>query len=149
MTSRHAKWPLAGVLTGLVILTSGALPSEAQMRPSSGTVQGHQSLQEQLGLTDEQIQSLREIRDRHRQGMRETARALRQARRALRDLVLQQADEGTISAKQAEVQQLVARFIEGRTQSLRDLVSVLTPEQRERFRELRPFRRHGGYPLAG
>lgn len=151
MGNRHGKWPLAaGVLTGLMILAGGTLPSEAQVGRSGQSVQGRPSLQEQLGLTDEQVQTLREIHGRHRQAMRETARALREARQGLRDLVLQQADEAAITTKQDEVRELVGRFIEGRIQTLREVTTVLTPEQRERFRELRPqWRRGGGYPLAG
>jgi Spy/CpxP family protein refolding chaperone len=148
MRYAHTKWPLAGVLTGLVILASGTLPGEAHM-PRRAEALDRPTLQEELGLTDDQARAIREIFARRRASMRDTVRALRQARRSLRDLVLQEADEATVNAKQAEIKQLVGQLVAARTQSLRELAAVLTPEQRAQLRELRPFRRHRGAALAG
>jgi Spy/CpxP family protein refolding chaperone len=137
MTKLHAKWPLAGVLSGLVILVSGAAPIE---RPA---------LREELGLTDDQVKVIREIRARHWQSMRETVRALREARRALREMVLADAEEATFSAKAAEVRELAGQVLEARARTLQEVARVLTPEQREKLRELRPLHRQRRAPLAG
>jgi Spy/CpxP family protein refolding chaperone len=148
MKRSHATWPLAGVLTGLVILVSGTLPGEAYPG-RRGELADHPTLREELGLTDDQVQAVRELLARQRASLRETARALREARRALRDLVLQEADDAAIAAKEGEVQALLSQLVAARTRSLRELAGILTPEQRARLRELGPLRRHRGASLAG
>jgi Spy/CpxP family protein refolding chaperone len=148
MTKLHAKWPLAGVLSGLVILVSGAVPSEAHLGRRGAPIE-RPALREELGLTDDQVNAIREIRARHWQSMRETGRALREARRALRQMVLADADEATFNAKAAEVRELVGQVLEARARTLREVARVLTPEQREKLRELRPLRLHRSAPLAG
>ena len=100
MTKLHTKWPLAGVLSGLVILVSGAMPSEAHLARRVAPIE-RSALREQLGLTDDQVKSIKEIRARHWQSMRETVRALRDARRALREMALADADDATFTAKAA------------------------------------------------
>jgi len=148
MTKAHAKWPLAGVLSGLVILVSGATPSEAHLAGRVTPIE-RPALREELGLTDDQIKVIREIRSRHWQSMRETVRALREARRALREMVLADADEATFSAKAAEVRDLTGQVLEARARTLQEVARVLTPEQREKLRELRPLRFHRPAPAAG
>jgi Spy/CpxP family protein refolding chaperone len=148
MTKRHAKWPVAGVLSGLVILVSGAVPSEAHMARRVAPIE-RSALREQLGLTDDQVKSIKEIRARHWQGMRETVRALREARRALREMALADTDDATFTAKAAEVRELSGQVLEARVRTLQEVARVLTPEQREKLRELRPMRLHRTAPLAG
>ena len=148
MTRLHTKWPLAGALTGLVILVSGVMPSEAQLGRRVAPIQ-RSVLREEIGLTEEQIKSIREVRARHWQSMRETVRALRDARQALREMALGNTDEATFSAKAAEVRELSGQVVEARARTLQDISRILTPEQREKLRELRPLRLHGETPLAG
>jgi Spy/CpxP family protein refolding chaperone len=147
MTKLRTKWPVAGVLSGLVILVSGALPSEAQVARRVAPIE-RAALREQIGLTEEQVKSIREIRARHWQSMRETVRALRDARRSLRDMVLTNADEATFAAKAAEVRELSGQVLEGRARTLQEVARILTPEQREKLRELRPLRLNRPAPLA-
>jgi Spy/CpxP family protein refolding chaperone len=148
MTRLHTKWPLAGALTGLVILVSGVMPSEAQLAQRVAPIQ-RSVLREEIGLTEEQIKSIREVRARHWQSMRETVRALRDARQALREMALGNTDEATFSAKAAEVRELSGQVVEARARTLQDISRILTPEQREKLRELRPLRLHRETPLAG
>ena len=148
MTRLHTKWPLAGVLSGLVILVSGVMPSEAQLPRRVAPIQ-RSVLREEIGLTEEQIKSIREVRARHWQSMRETVRALRDARQALREMALGNTDEATFSAKAAEVRELSGQVAEARARTLQEISRILTPEQREKLRELRPHRRHQPTPLAG
>jgi Spy/CpxP family protein refolding chaperone len=147
MTKSHAKWPLAGVLTGLVILASGVTPSEAQFARRVAPIE-RSELRDQLGLTEDQIKQIREIRARHWQSMRETVRMLRDARRSLREMVLSETDEATFLAKAAEVKELSGQVVEARARTLQEVARVLTPEQREKLRELRPLRLHRPAPLA-
>ncbi|HEY7141234.1 MAG TPA: Spy/CpxP family protein refolding chaperone [Methylomirabilota bacterium] len=148
MAKLNKKWPLAGVLSGLVILVSGAMPSEAHLARRVAPIE-RSALREQLGLTDDQVNSIKEIRARHWQAMRETVRALRDARRALRDMVLADADEATFAAKATEVKDLSGQVMEARARTLQEVARVLTPEQREKLRQLRPMRMHRPTPLAG
>ena len=148
MTKAHGKWPLAGVLSGLVILVSGAVPGEAHLGRRVAPIE-RQALREELGLTDDQVKAIREIRARNWQSMRETVRALREARRALREMVLADADEATSSAKAAEVRELAGQVLEVRVRTLQEVTRVLTPEQREKLRQLRTLRMHRPTPLAG
>jgi Spy/CpxP family protein refolding chaperone len=148
MTKVHTKWPLAGVLSGLVILASGAMPVEAHMTRRVAPIE-RSALREQLGLTDDQVTAIKEIRSRNWQSMRETVRALREARRALREIVLADADDATFTAKAAEVRELSGQVLEARARTLQEVARILTPEQREKLRELRPMRLHRRAPLAG
>jgi Spy/CpxP family protein refolding chaperone len=147
MAKLHAKWPLAGVLTGLVILTSGVPPSEAQYAQRV-TPMERMELREQLGLTEDQVRQIREIRARHWQSIRETVRALREARLSLRQMALADADEATFTAKAAEVKDLSGQLMEARARNLQEIARILTPEQREKLRELRPLRLHRPAPIA-
>ena len=106
MTKLQTKWPLAGVLSGVVILVSGAMPADAHMTRRVAPIE-RSALREQLGLTDDQVTAMKEIRARNWQSMRETVRALREARRALREMALTDADDATFTAKAAEVRELV------------------------------------------
>jgi Spy/CpxP family protein refolding chaperone len=148
MTRLHTKWPLAGVLSGLVILVSGVMPSDAEVARRVAPIQ-RSALRNELGLTEDQVKSIREVRARHWQSMRETVRALRDARGALREMALGSADEATFSAKAAEVRELSGQVLEARARTLQEVARILTPEQREKLRELRTLRRHQPTPLAG
>jgi Spy/CpxP family protein refolding chaperone len=147
MTKLHAKWPVAGVLSGLVMLVSGATPGEAHLSRRVAPIE-RPALREQLGLSEEQVQTIRDIHARHWQSMRETTQALRQARRALREMALTETDDATFTAKAAEVRELAGQVLEARARTLQEVARILTPEQREKLRELRPLRRHRSAPLA-
>jgi Spy/CpxP family protein refolding chaperone len=146
MTRLHTKWPLAGVLSGLVILVSGVMPSEAQMARHTTPIQ-RAALRDELGLTEEQVKSIREVRARYWHSMRESVRALREARRTLREMALGDTNEATFSAKAAEVRELSGQVLEARARTLQEVSRILTPEQREKLRELRPLRLHPA-PIA-
>jgi Spy/CpxP family protein refolding chaperone len=147
MTNRHARWPLAGVLTGLVILASGTAASEAAGGRRGAPIE-RRALQEQLGLSEEQVQAIREIRTRHRESMGDSVRALREGRRSLREMALTEVDEPTFAAKAAEVRELAGQVLEARVRTLQEVARILTPEQRTKLRELRPMRLHRRAPLA-
>lgn len=147
MTRLHTKWPLAGVLSGMVILVSGVMPSEAQVARRVTPIQ-RSALRNEIGLTEEQVKSIREVRTRHWQSMRETVRALRDARLALRELALGNADEARFSAKAAEVRELSGQVLEARARTVQEVARILTPEQREKLRALRPLGIHRPAPLA-
>jgi Spy/CpxP family protein refolding chaperone len=150
MQRGQRNWPLAaGVLSGLMILAGGMVPGEAHpgRRPAQ---MERQSLQAQLGLTADQVRAIREVHARHRPVMREAARVLRDARRALRAAALNDADDAALAVQKAEVQRAAGRLLDERIQTLREIASILTPEQRA---ELQQLRQHGDRrrraPMAG
>lgn len=147
MTNPHAKWPLAAVLGGLVILAGGVTPGEAHRGRRVAPIE-RQVLQAELGLSEDQVRSIREIHTRHRESMRETWRALRDARRSLRDMALGDVDEATFNAKTAEVRELAGQVLEARVRTLQEVAQILTPEQRAKLRELRPLRPLRRAPIA-
>jgi len=64
-------------------------------------------------------------------------------------LTLADADDATFTAKAGEVRELSGQVLEARARTLQEVARILTPEQREKLRELRPLRLHRPAPLAG
>ncbi len=150
MKRGQKNWPLAaGVLSGLMILVGGVMPGEAHPGRRPAHVD-RQPLESQLGLTADQVQAIREVHGRHRPAIREAARALRDARRALRAAALNETDDAALAAQKAEVERAAARLLDERTQALREIASILTPEQRAELQQLRhQHGRHRRAPMAG
>lgn len=93
--------------------------------------------QQWLGLSDDQMNAIRQIRQQDAPVTRQHVQALRQARADLRQAVLNGADEATIQAKTAQVQTLVAHGVELRVKKLQQIVPLLTPEQRAKLASFR------------
>lgn len=145
MARLNSKWPVAGILGGLVILAAGIVPTEAHRQDRAPITE----LGERLGLSEEQRQALREIYARQGESRRQIVRGLREARRSLRELIVAGGDEAQIQARTAEVQALVGQALELGVRTLREVTQVLTPEQRETLRSLRPGQRLGELLRAG
>jgi Spy/CpxP family protein refolding chaperone len=89
-------------------------------------------LQQKLGLTDDQLQAIRQIyATRDVDAQRQHFKALRTAQTELRRLALNGADDATLAAKQTEVQNLLAQSIQARLQMLKQVGPILNPDQRE------------------
>jgi Spy/CpxP family protein refolding chaperone len=99
-------------------------------------------LQQKLGLRDDQVQAIRQIRHREAPAWKQHSVALRQARSELRKLILSEADQASIDAKQAQVQQLMAEGLAKRIDTLKEITPLLTPEQREKFTAMMEQGRH-------
>jgi Spy/CpxP family protein refolding chaperone len=99
-------------------------------------------LQQQLGLRDDQVKAIREIREREAPGWKQHWAELGQARKDLRKLILSEADQATIDAKHAQVQQLMAEGLTKRVNTLKEITPLLTPEQREKFTAMMEQGRH-------
>ena len=99
-------------------------------------------LQQKLGLRDDQVQAIREIREREAPGWKQHWMALGQARSELRKLILSEADQASIDAKHAQVQQLMAEGLAKRINTLKEITPILTPEQREKFTAMMEQGRH-------
>jgi Spy/CpxP family protein refolding chaperone len=125
---------LAMIATALV--AAGAYAAD----PPAGTPpQPHQRgawLQQKLGLTDVQAQQIRDIRAKDFAAQKPHWQALRQAQADLRRLALSGADDRTLSAKQTEVQNLLAQSMQARVNTLKEIGPILTPEQREAYAKM-------------
>jgi len=110
-------------------LAQAAEPAQGDAR--HGRREG--GLQQQLGLTDQQAQAIREIHARQSQARKTHSQALRQTQAELRRLVLIEADQATVQAKLEEVQRLLGETVQMRVNTLKEVTPILTPEQREKY----------------
>ncbi len=124
---------LFGLLAVPLVLAVAVAPVAA--RPHGASLA---RLQAELGLTDDQVQAIRQAHDAQRPVRRQLHASLRDARRALRDMVLEGRDDATIATQAAEVQQLLGQAVQLRVDTLRSVTQILTPEQREKLKTLRP-----------
>src|SRR5262245_37890557 len=121
---------LAGMLAVPLVLAFTLAPAGAFPRHA-----GVARLKADLGLSDEQVQAIRQLHA----GQREQRHAsLRQARQSLRELILANGSESDIQARTAEVQQLLGQTVQLRVQTLQGVAQILTAEQREKLAQLRP-----------
>jgi Spy/CpxP family protein refolding chaperone len=98
-------------------------------------------LQERLGLSNEQVTAIRDVQDRNRDARVQVFRSLRQAQADLRALALNGTDDAALQQKAADIQTLVGQSVQLRVQTLREIAPLLTPEQRERFAQMKAWRR--------
>jgi Spy/CpxP family protein refolding chaperone len=127
-------WPLS-LLASVLFVAPAAVAADAQ--PTHARHQAwEERLQQRLGLTDQQVQAIREIRARDAADRQQHWQAMRTARAELSRLILIEADQPSIAAKQAEVQHLLAAGVERRVKMLQAITPVLTPEQREGLAQL-------------
>lgn len=132
----------AALLTLSALAVSTAAFAQEPKRAHARHHAWEERLQQRLGLTDQQVQAIREIRTRNAEARKQHWQQMRAAQTELRRLVLTEADQASIDAKQAEVQQLAAAGVEQRVKMLQAITPVLTPEQREAFAKLGEGRGH-------
>lgn len=145
MTLRTPFRATLALLAGTLLL-AGVAQAADTVRQGDRHRGWENRLQQRLGLTEQQTEALREIREREATAMKQHWQTLRQAQAELRRLVLTEADEGAIQSKQAEVQRLLADSVQMRVDRLKELTPILSPEQREQLAELmeKPRRSHRG-----
>ena len=133
-------------LAAATLLLAGAAQAADGPRHGGEHRGWEQRLQQRLGLTDQQTEAIRQIRERQAAAMKQHAQTVRQAQAELRRLVLGEADEGAIQSKLAELQRLLADGAQMRVDRLKELTPILSPEQRQRLAELmsQPRRFHRG-----
>ena len=124
-------------------LTTVAGAAQSPTSPTSPPARWASQLQQQLGLSDQQLQAIREIYQRDADAKRQQGQQLRQAQAELRHLALTSTDNEAIQAKQDDVQRLTAQVIQMRTSTLRQVAPILTPDQREKFAQLMARGGHG------
>jgi Spy/CpxP family protein refolding chaperone len=144
--SGRASWPMAGILSGVLMLATGTASAE----PPEHRGQGFVRFQQRLGLSEDQVRALHQAREQRWEARRQVRRSMMAARRSLNDLILQGADDTAVKAKTAEIQQLSTQALELRVKTMQDFARVLTPEQRARLLQRHQPPRSGlDLPVAG
>ncbi len=143
MIGKNARWLMPLVL-GAVALAPAAYAVAADPPAAPAPQQQQQApqrphrdwLKDRLGLTDDQAQQVRTIRQQEMQNARQVHQSLRQARAELNQMVLNGADDATVQAKTAEVQQLMGQELALRVDTLKKITPILTPEQRQKLAQI-------------
>jgi periplasmic protein CpxP/Spy len=130
-----SKSLLIGMLIVPLVLAVALPPVAAHMGRGSMT-----RLSTELGLSDIQIQAIRQLHQDQRPARVQLHQSLRDARRSLRDLVFSGGADAAIQAQVGQVQQLEAQAVQMRVDTLRAMSQILTPEQREKYRQFQPTR---------
>jgi Spy/CpxP family protein refolding chaperone len=131
MVKTVTSWGLALALGGALILSTTGHAAAA----GDGWFE---RLQTRLQLSDDQAKAIQGIFLRDALTQRQLFHTLRQSQATLRQLALNGADEATLQQKMAEIEGLMAQTLQLRVKRLQEISPMLTPEQRERFAQLRP-----------
>jgi periplasmic protein CpxP/Spy len=91
----------------------------------------------QLNLTDDQKTQIKGIMQAHREEMQGFAKQVRDARKALGDAVMNDADEATIRARAADLGKVQADLAVFGAKLRKDIFAVLTPDQQAKAKTLR------------
>jgi Spy/CpxP family protein refolding chaperone len=121
---------LALSLVALLAGTGAAYAQSTQGQTPAPRAHGMNRMQQRLGLTNDQVTSIRAAFERHRDEQKQAWKALHTAQAELRQLAL---NGGDTTAKAAEVQQLLGQTVALRVKVLQEIGPVLTPEQRVKF----------------
>ena len=121
---------LALSLVALLASTGAAYAQTTQGQTPAPRAHGMDRMQQRLGLTNDQVTSIRAAFERHRDEQKQAWKALHTAQAELRQLAL---NGGDTTAKAAEVQQLLGQTVTLRVKVLQEIGPILTPEQRVKF----------------
>jgi len=125
-------------LVAVLIASSVLTASVAQAQASPWADRMYSRMQQNLGLTDDQVTAIRQIHQQQREARRQLWQSLRQAQTDLRQLALSGGDAAAIAAKKAQVEQLLAQGVDLRVQALQQIGPLLTAEQRDKLAKLGP-----------
>ena len=136
MLRPRSLWIVAALVASSVL--AAATVTQAQQPPAP---QGHRmfsGLQRNLGLTDDQVNQVRTVFQQQQGARRQHGQSMRQAQTELRQLVLNGGDANAITAKKAQVAQLMSQGLDLRIQTLQQIGPILTQEQRDKLAQLGP-----------
>ena len=129
-------WIVAALVASSVL--AAATVTQAQQPPAPEGHRMFSGLQQNLGLTDDQVNQVRTIFQQQRDARRQLWQSMRQAQTDLRQLVLNGGDPAAIAAKKAQVAQLMGQGLDLRIQVLEQIGPILTQEQRDKLAQLGP-----------
>lgn len=90
----------------------------------------------QLNLSPEQLQKLKEVRDRDRDRIRDLSQQSRQANRELRDLLASNESSAVIRQKHTQVLNLQQELQKQHFERMLAMRDILTPQQRSQLNEI-------------
>ncbi|MBL1176078.1 Spy/CpxP family protein refolding chaperone [Pantanalinema sp. GBBB05] len=114
----------------------------AQQSADPTIERGQRGWLRQLNLTPEQLKQIRTIRGRYKAQLEETRQAVRQARQELQTLMRSSASTEEIRKKFDQIQPLRQELMRIQFNSLLEIRSILTVEQRQKIGDIQQ-RRHG------
>ncbi len=119
------------------LATATELYADDPPNTPGGTNRWESRLQQKLGLTEDQLQALRQVwASRDVEAQKQHYKALHTAQGELRRLALNGADDKTLQAKEAEVQTLLAQSTQMRVAALKQVGPILNADQREAFAKM-------------
>ena len=127
-----------GLAAALATTTAAAWAAAPQTGSPPGPP-GHHRFQERLGLTDQQMASIKEVNARHRGEREQLGQSLREARNELKLAAL---NGGDVKGKAAVVTALVGQMTELHATTLQEIAPILTPEQRDAMAKTSPRDHH-------
>jgi Spy/CpxP family protein refolding chaperone len=150
---RHIRsyWLVALILGSTLLVTTAAGAADEAPGAQPWRARMMARFQQQLGLTDAQMQSISDVRARHAAGQKQVRQSLHQAQSDLRQLALNGGDPTALQAKSAEVAQLLSQSVSMRVQTLQEISPILTPDQRVKLAQMSPrmfMHRHEAQPPA-
>ncbi|WP_428034239.1 Spy/CpxP family protein refolding chaperone [Amphritea sp.] len=97
------------------------------------------AMAEKLGLTDAQKTQMQELFQNQRGQMKDQRSGMREMHTALRDLDVNAADyDQQVAALVTKAQENTAQMITMRAEQKKAMFAILTPEQQQKFMEMRP-----------
>jgi periplasmic protein CpxP/Spy len=136
MTPAAVLFGLGSLTMPLAAIATPWQPSAiAQASPRFGKPPREGWLRE-LNLSRDQIQKIREIRDRYKERLTQQRQAARQAQKELRELVSGNASPEQIRQKHDQAQSLQQELASTRIESMLAIREVLTVEQRQKLSEV-------------
>lgn len=130
-------WLVAALLVSSVLTAATVTQAQQEQPPAKGS-RMFSRLQQNLGLSDDQVTQIRGIFQQQRDAHRQLGQTMRQAQTDLRQLALNAGDANAIAAKKAEIAQLTTQGLDLRVQTLQQIGPILTPEQRDKLAKMGP-----------
>ena len=135
MLRPRSLWIVAALVASSVLTAT----TVTYAQPPPPAPHGHRmfsGLQRSLGLTDDQVNQIRAIFQQQRDARRQFGQSMRQAQTDLRQLALNGGDANAITAKKAQVAQLMGQGLDMRILTLQQIGPILTQEQRDKLAQL-------------
>jgi len=151
MLRTRSLWLPALALTSTLLVGSAAEAADPGTGAPPADAARANRFQQALGLSDEQMAAIREVRARHAEERKQNWQALRQARMDLHQLAINGGDPAAIQAKTAQVSELLGQSVQLRVTSLQEISPILSPEQRAKLAQMEQHgfkHRHRGGPRS-
>jgi Spy/CpxP family protein refolding chaperone len=139
MVTKQSKKILCGLAIAALLLVSAVFAKEDQKAagPKGKKPTPETRMQEKLGLTDEQVTQMEQLRTAQTEKMKDAQQLIKEKREALNEAVESCADEQAIRAAATELGNAFGDEAVLRVSYITDVKKILTPEQFEKWQQLR------------